>query len=126
MNRKDLADLLSRAAAFCEDTDSLDHEDRTALVEDLLEAEQELRPDEPFVPSEAERDQWVEVRFKPEAWINDYATPVDPETPDTWFVEKDQVPAEGASPYDWDELRDHANAPQWVKDWSGPFEVELA
>jgi hypothetical protein len=44
MKRKDLADLLSRAAAFCEDIDSLDHEDRMALVEDLLAAEAELRP----------------------------------------------------------------------------------
>jgi hypothetical protein len=42
--RKELADLLSRAAAFCEDIDSLDHEDRMDLVEDLLAAEAPLRP----------------------------------------------------------------------------------
>ncbi len=63
----------------------------------------------------------VTVTFNPRAWVNDYATDVDPEGPTTFQVEahelEDILPNSAAS----DALKNHDNAPQWIRDWSGPF-----
>lgn len=62
--------------------------------------------------------------FHPQAWINDYAVEVDAEGETEW--ECGDVPADMRDDdYDSDDLRFHENAPQWVKDWSGPFYVEI-
>lgn len=72
------------------------------------------------------------ARFHPQAWINNEATEVDPEGP----VEFDVTGAILAMPRnealamlnDRDESDDLARldtAPQWIKDWSGPFWVEV-
>jgi hypothetical protein len=42
----------------------------------------------------------------------------------TWEGEYDEAPSETRS-HETDQLRDHPNAPAWVKDWDGPFEVEF-
>lgn len=42
----------------------------------------------------------------------------------TWEGEYDEAPSQTRS-YDTDALREHPNAPQWAKDWDGPFEVEF-
>ena len=66
----------------------------------------------------------MRVQFHPQAWINDYAVAVDPEGPTEWEV--GAVPEKMESDtYDSDHLRFHENAPDWAKDWSGPFYVEL-
>lgn len=69
--------------------------------------------------------------FYPQAWVNDYAVPVDPHGTTSWDVtdlllsmlpdqrEKAMV----ADQYESDDLRYADNAPAWVKDWSGPFYV---
>lgn len=69
----------------------------------------------------------VKLRFVPQAWVNDYAIEVDPEGPTEW-----EVPA-GLVDFDFDRdhwrrdaLKNHHNAPDWVRGWQGPFEVELA
>lgn len=62
--------------------------------------------------------------FHPQAWVNDYAIDVDPEGKTEWNVEIVPDDLEDNS-YESDELRFHDNAPQWVKDWSGPFWVEI-
>lgn len=72
----------------------------------------------------------VRVRFIPQAWIRNYAVEVDPEG----AAEYD-VPARDAQDTDGQWLRDHDyasdalkghdNAPAWIWDWSGPFEVEI-
>lgn len=72
----------------------------------------------------------VTVRFVPQAWIRDTAIRVDPVGATTF-----EVPAADAKDTDgnWlpdhdypsDRLREHANAPDWIREWSGPFEVEI-
>lgn len=64
------------------------------------------------------------ARFHPQAWINDYATEVDAEGSTEWEVGvvPDDMLDDG---YDSDDLRSHANAPSWAKDWSGPFYIEI-
>ncbi len=75
----------------------------------------------------------IELRFVPQAWINDQAVTVDHEEPDTWPVPLTFLLEEFPTEEDWnkdasrrDELRFTGMAPRWVVAWQGPFEVELA
>lgn len=78
--------------------------------------------------------------FSPQAWVNDNAVPVDPPGPTEWdateFVTRD-LSRYGRERYQtWladtlehgdreDVLRTDPNAPEWVREWSGPFETYL-
>ena len=62
--------------------------------------------------------------FHPQAWLNDYAVEVDPEGDTTFDVGTVPESVEDDS-YESDRLRDHDNAPQWIKDWHGPFWIEV-
>jgi hypothetical protein len=71
--------------------------------------------------------------FHPQAWINDYAYAVDPEG-DTRFDVTDTVIELGKElaleieddRQESDNLRFSPNAPEWIRNWSGPFYVEVA
>lgn len=65
----------------------------------------------------------VTVEFVPQAWINDYAYPVDPEGETTWEVPVDQLVGLKPDDYPSDELRFMDNVPKWVQEWSGPFYI---
>jgi hypothetical protein len=89
-----------------------------------------------------------QAEFSPQAWQNDYAIPVDPQGETTWdvteFVEKildeglyrgTEIKREYAR--EWldatlergndhdDVLWQDENAPEWVRNWSGPFDTYL-
>lgn len=80
--------------------------------------------------------------FTPEAWINDYAVPVDPEGPTEWdcsaFVDADTLAyleqCAQRRGDDWqlddvldldDVFKDDPAAPQWVREWRGPFTIRV-
>lgn len=69
--------------------------------------------------------------FTPQAWVNGWPIEVDPEGPTEWDVTaaiagpKFNGVVPRADDYPSDDLRFEANAPQWVKDWSGPFYIEV-
>jgi hypothetical protein len=71
--------------------------------------------------------------FHPQAWVNDYATPVDPKGETTWDVtaellampEADRAKALIPDQYESDDLRYATSAPAWVKDWTGPFYISV-
>lgn len=84
--------------------------------------------------------------FSPQAWSNDQAIPVDPQGEDSWdctayvAVLEATSPgwlartmANGAENYDGEnEGRDHDDllrndpaAPEWVREWRGPFDTKL-
>lgn len=73
------------------------------------------------------------ARFHPQAWVNNYAIAVDPEGP-TEFDVTAEIVAMGREAalaitdddFKGDNLRFAAAAPQWVRNWSGPFYVEVA
>lgn len=73
------------------------------------------------------------AKFIPEAWVNDWAVRVDPRGPDTFDV-TDQIIAMGKEKalalrddqYETDDLCYVPGAPQWIKDWEGPFYVAVA
>lgn len=88
------------------------------------------------------------AEFSPQAWVNDYAIPVDPQGETEWdateFVEQllregvyrgGEVRPEYAAEWlqetlvhgDHDDiLRTDSNAPEWVREWSGPFDTYLS
>jgi hypothetical protein len=71
--------------------------------------------------------------FVPQAWVGDYAMTVDPEGPTTWDVtdyllrnySPDEIRAIVDDDYPSDNLRIAETAPPWVRDWSGPFYVQV-
>lgn len=75
--------------------------------------------------------------FSPEAWIRNYAEPVDPLGEDTWdctaFLMAEELLPEveramdeaGEWKDDADRLKEDPAAPQWVKDWRGPFTITV-
>lgn len=77
------------------------------------------------------------AQFTPQAWINDYATDVDPEGQTKWDAtahllenvnEGDVIEAiqsEGCWLDEDDVLKGDENAPEWVKEWSGPFTITV-
>ena len=79
----------------------------------------------------------MRATFHPQAWVNDYAIDVDPQGDTSWdltpaYVEQLQRsmthPEEvlEANTYESDELRQDPAAPKWVRDWCGPFYVEVS
>lgn len=92
-----------------------------------------LDPDPRYVTGDPE-NAVIECRFTPQAWVRDQAMEVDPEGATTWFMTMHEVEDLcGASSlddleddtHDTDALRGSIHAPQWVKDWSGPFYVSV-
>lgn len=82
------------------------------------------------------------AHFTPEAWVNDYAVEVDPEGDQTWdctkavkeFTEPDgtlKAPFRKVSGLDDDYLdnddilKDDHEAPNWVREWRGPFTIKV-
>lgn len=74
----------------------------------------------------------VIAKFHPQVWINDHAVDADPEG-ETSFDVTEAIEAMGRekalllddNEYESDELRELPGAPAWVRDWSGPFWVEV-
>lgn len=72
----------------------------------------------------------VTVRFTPQAWIRDYAIECDPAGPQEFAIPlKDAHDDKGQRlpdrSYESDALKDHRNAPKWIRKWSGPFDIEI-
>ncbi len=76
--------------------------------------------------------------FTPQAWQNDYAIDVDAEGPTTWdatgFIRDpankinegdvlEGIKDEGSWLDKDDVLKSDTNAPEWVREWSGPFTI---
>jgi hypothetical protein len=81
--------------------------------------------------------------FQPQAWQNDYAIPVDPEGTTSWdctaFVgepanadyfdteTRQEIYEEIGGWVDKDDvLKGDPAAPQWIRDWQGPFTITVA
>jgi hypothetical protein len=71
--------------------------------------------------------------FHPQAWIGDYAIDATPEGPTEFDVTATILAmGHGAAmlirddTYESDNLRHADTAPEWVREWSGPFYVEVS
>jgi hypothetical protein len=67
-------------------------------------------------------DVTITAEFVPQAWVKDYAIDVDDEGETEWTVDADEIQAQAQ---DNDYLRSSRNAPDWVRNWEGPFEIYL-
>ena len=67
----------------------------------------------------------VTLKFRPQKWADDQAYPHEPLGPDTWQIDSSLIDFDfEKDDYKRDDLRFKGDAPQWVRDWSGPFEVD--
>jgi hypothetical protein len=70
-----------------------------------------------------------EVRFRPQAWINDHAVDVDLDgRPNTWLIEQaseSDVISAIDNGTDLDFLVEDHFAPKWVGEYVGPYQIEL-
>lgn len=84
------------------------------------------------LPGACLQDRRVTLTFVPQIWHGDQAIEVDVAEPTEWTVSLslllERIPTEA----DWDamaeirdDLRCEGDAPQWIRDWPGPFEVRL-
>ena len=64
----------------------------------------------------------IRCTFRPQAWVRDYAIEVDPQGDTTWDTTVATFPFDS---YDKDRLREAPEAPAWVLDWRGPYEIEV-
>lgn len=71
----------------------------------------------------------LRARFTPEAWIRDYACEVDAEGDQEWNLAVETVAnfttPESVQSHNLDDLRGDPFAPEWIRDWTGPFTIEL-
>lgn len=78
------------------------------------------------------------AEFSPQAWQRDQAIPVDPEGDTEWDATDFIVSALGAEDdHEWAErtisrgqdyddiLRQDPSAPEWIRDWRGPFDTYI-
>lgn len=74
--------------------------------------------------------------FRPQAWVNGYSEAVDPEGVDTWDCTDyakarfsperiEEMLVETFGTWDHDDLIQDPKAPDWVRNWDGPFEVRF-
>lgn len=82
------------------------------------------------IPTGARR---IRATFTPQHWVRDTAVETDPEGECSWdatsdvydrfphFKDGDTLPR----PRDCDVLARCDSAPKWIREWSGPFEVDL-
>lgn len=64
-------------------------------------------------------------RFHPQAWLHDQPFDVDPEGPTDWTVPKARTENVQDNRAESDELRFEGDAPSWIRNWAGPFWVEI-
>jgi hypothetical protein len=74
----------------------------------------------------------VIAKFHPQAWINNYAVDVDPAgdvefdvTSDIERMGKDDAMQLTDNSDDSDTLAKSSGAPAWIRNWTGPFYVEV-
>ena len=77
-----------------------------------------------------EKMQQDTAEFTAQAWLRDYAVSVDPQGDTVWDATFDarlggRKDAQRVLAFDADEYRSSPLAPKWIRDWSGPFEVQL-
>lgn len=77
--------------------------------------------------ADADKDVMVIVTFHPQRWggrKGDICLDADPQGPTTFEVTRFDVmhktPRSGSA----DELKYHRNAPKWIREWDGPFEID--
>ena len=99
----------------------------------IFETDLKLSSEKPAEVKEYEKSDHV-AYFYPQAWVNDQAIEVDPEGERSWVISTshlDQIRSNHANRLEklyypsWvsDAVKDDPAAPQWIREWNGPFWV---
>lgn len=111
--------------------------DTADTLRDAIEpiARNVVTDDEEDDQSELTKENSILVRFIPQAWINDHAIQTDDEMPEYRVSHADVVELTGIPIDEFDrlehedqmrdELHKASTAPHWVREWGGPFEIEI-
>lgn len=67
----------------------------------------------------------VTADFLAQTWVGDIAMAVDPQGETTWTVSPEMLAPGWTGPSHRDHISRDPFAPDWVRDWGGPFEVEV-
>jgi hypothetical protein len=94
----------------------------------LAEVDDDIDPDSPYGPNPDLVQSEVTVRFTGQGWVNDYAIDIDPEGDTDWNVS--DATADAIQPAldrgsDLDFVKGDRFAPEWVREWQGPFEINV-
>lgn len=73
------------------------------------------------------------AKFTAQAWIGDYAQEIEPHGPDAWdcsaymlaLTPEQHEAALIPDDYGSDNVRDDPAAPEWVRQWAGPFYITV-
>ncbi|PJG47228.1 hypothetical protein CAF53_02460 [Sphingobium sp. LB126] len=75
----------------------------------------------------------VTLEFLPQSWVNDYAVALDIDHPNRWTIPLSLLLERFPTEQDWrdhdedrDQMRYEGASPTWIRDWSGPFEIDVA
>jgi hypothetical protein len=63
------------------------------------------------------------MTFTPQAWVNDYAVEVDAQGPTSWSADIPEGIHDNSD--EADELGRAPEAPEWIRNWHGPSEVQI-
>ena len=95
-----------------------------ALTEHFRQMQEQESPSPPEGDDDVEM---VTLRFIPQWWTgqnNEQIMNLKPDGPDTFQVPKSEWGNAEDRSYAADRFKSHDNAPEWVRAWSGPFEIE--
>lgn len=121
----------SRAARRLQATSDLTYTQALAIVSGAAQEPDQGSPTPTATPRR------LEARFVPQAWVNDYAIDVDPEGDTRWdvtdaFNELEahyqarllaEIAEHGEALDNDDALAGDPAAPEWIRNWSGPFSL---
>lgn len=66
------------------------------------------------------------IEFVPQAWVQDQAITIDPQGRTTFEVPSHVLRGIRPNTADSGALKDHPNAPAWVRAWTGPYYLTWA
>lgn len=95
--------------------------DRAGLT--IEEADHRRPIEEVLAEADARYGRTVEVIFAPQEWLDDLAMPAKPLGRTAWKVAPSRIKDLRMGTHESDALRECDNAPEWCRDWSGPFEI---
>lgn len=66
--------------------------------------------------------------FRPQTWVDDEARPADALGDTTWTLSPTDVAGLDSGHLDTDDLvySRTSDVPAWVRDWEGPFEIDIS
>lgn len=121
------ADNAEHARALFEENPNANENPLVFLDDEIIGDEEDREVQEVVEVEEAHAPEPITriARFIGQAWIKDNAWTVDESTVTFGITDREFDEAGGEDAGDYDALMDAAAAPDMVRNWTGPFEIEI-